>query len=285
MYFQDLLNIVMPLTIPHCLLQAYMDKTSIVKLPASCQSPDLILDTNQLEAFMMTLLETACLDFCIELLNQKTKIYKYKSLLAAAAKQGLWVGKAADQELAWLFNDKGLKVHYNTMHHNIFIKDSLVVFVTAYYKGFYASNNVKIIYQYLPCEVGKLVVYCQFLCILSIFLNNIQAKYKQVMAALEADKDLNKIGFPDLLLVNIDSASPVVAIMPTAPGGCIIMGFIQQYIQQASNSQVDAISYKLGSRRVLDAKFKRVQAYMEVVEGVGCHYWIGRYQQQNTISI
>jgi hypothetical protein len=30
---------------------------------------------------MMTLLETACLDFCIELLNQKTKIYKYKSLL------------------------------------------------------------------------------------------------------------------------------------------------------------------------------------------------------------
>jgi hypothetical protein len=26
-----------------------------------------------------------------------------------------------------------------------------------------------------------------------MFLNNIQAKYKQVMAALEADKDLNKI--------------------------------------------------------------------------------------------
>ena len=108
----------------------------------------------------MTLLETACLNFCIELLNQKTKVYKYKSLLvcvmvvlgcgkqgwrdadsylpilshmlkvarflvvqkalwlnpqywaiiqiwAAAAKQGLWVGKAADQELAWLFKDKG----------------------------------------------------------------------------------------------------------------------------------------------------------------------------------
>ncbi|CBF80236.1 uncharacterized protein ANIA_11577 [Aspergillus nidulans FGSC A4] len=29
----------------------------------------------------MTLLETACLDFCIKLLNQKTKVYKYKSLL------------------------------------------------------------------------------------------------------------------------------------------------------------------------------------------------------------
>jgi ArsR family metal-binding transcriptional regulator len=29
----------------------------------------------------MTLLETACLDFCIKLLNQKTKVHKYKSLL------------------------------------------------------------------------------------------------------------------------------------------------------------------------------------------------------------
>jgi hypothetical protein len=28
---------------------------------------------------------------------------------------------------------------------------------------------------------------------LSMFLNNIQAKHKQAMAALEADKDLNKI--------------------------------------------------------------------------------------------
>jgi hypothetical protein len=29
----------------------------------------------------MTLLETACLNFCIKLLNQKTKVHKYKSLL------------------------------------------------------------------------------------------------------------------------------------------------------------------------------------------------------------
>ncbi|CBF71862.1 predicted protein [Aspergillus nidulans FGSC A4] len=232
----------------------------------------------------MTLLETACLDFCIELLNQKTKVHKYKSLLvyamavlgcgkqgwrdadsyppilscvlkvarflvvqkiwAAAAKQGLWVGKAADQELAWLFEDKGdswsmasmallkccltgarwsflqdacmlwpvagktwlvdqistelavarafitqgtvsankvqkyfqqvaqfkeklaVAVHLtsraparvpellsiqhintnNNWRRNIFIEDSLVVFVTAYHKGFYASNNVKIIH-------------------------------------------------------------------------------------------------------------------------------------------
>lgn len=32
------------------------------------------------------------------------------------------------------------------------------MFVIAYYKGFYASNNVKIIHQYVPREVGELVV-------------------------------------------------------------------------------------------------------------------------------
>jgi hypothetical protein len=108
----------------------------------------------------MTLLETACLDFCIELLNQKTRVHEYESLLvcvmavlshgeqgwrdadsylpilsrvlkvarflvmqkalwldpqhwaiiqmwAAAAEQGSWMGEAADQELAWLFEDEG----------------------------------------------------------------------------------------------------------------------------------------------------------------------------------
>lgn len=32
------------------------------------------------------------------------------------------------------------------------------MFVTAYHKGFYASNNMKIIHQYMPREVGELVV-------------------------------------------------------------------------------------------------------------------------------
>jgi hypothetical protein len=35
----------------------------------------------------------------------------------------------------------------------------MVVFVTAYHKGFYASNNVKIVHWYLPREVGELVVW------------------------------------------------------------------------------------------------------------------------------
>jgi hypothetical protein len=51
--------------------------------------------------------------------------------------------------------------HSNTIkggHCNIFIKDSIVVFVTRYYKGYNVSGDVKIIYRYLPREVGELVV-------------------------------------------------------------------------------------------------------------------------------
>jgi hypothetical protein len=52
--------------------------------------------------------------------------------------------------------------HVNTdtnMRRNVFIEDGMVVLVTAYHKGFYASNDVKIIRRYLPCEVGELVVW------------------------------------------------------------------------------------------------------------------------------
>ena len=41
----------------------------------------------------------------------------------------------------------------------MFIKDSIVVIATQYYKGYNVSSNVKIIYRYLLCKVGKLVVY------------------------------------------------------------------------------------------------------------------------------
>lgn len=35
----------------------------------------------------------------------------------------------------------------------------MVTFVTKYHKGFYASNDVKVIHRYLPREVGELVVW------------------------------------------------------------------------------------------------------------------------------
>ena len=51
--------------------------------------------------------------------------------------------------------------HVNTetnIRRNIYIKDGMVVFMSTYHKRFYSSNNVKIIYQYLPRAVGELVI-------------------------------------------------------------------------------------------------------------------------------
>ncbi|KAJ6078255.1 hypothetical protein N7467_008008 [Penicillium canescens] len=42
---------------------------------------------------------------------------------------------------------------------NVFIEDGLVAFVSQYHKGFYASNDTKVIHRYLPREVGELVVH------------------------------------------------------------------------------------------------------------------------------
>jgi hypothetical protein len=41
----------------------------------------------------------------------------------------------------------------------------MVVFVTQYYKGEQYQTNVKIIYRYLLCEVGELVVWYQWLVV------------------------------------------------------------------------------------------------------------------------
>ena len=52
--------------------------------------------------------------------------------------------------------------HVNTdrnRRRNIYIEDGMVTLVSAYHKGFYASNDIRIIHRYLPREVGALVVY------------------------------------------------------------------------------------------------------------------------------
>ena len=67
----------------------------------------------------------------------------------------------------------------NNWHCNIFIEDSLVVFVMAYHKGFYMSNNVKIIHQYLPCKVGELVVW--YLWLVLPFVRQLMVTWRQVM--------------------------------------------------------------------------------------------------------
>ncbi|CEL11233.1 hypothetical protein ASPCAL14336 [Aspergillus calidoustus] len=56
--------------------------------------------------------------------------------------------------------------HVNTQasrHRNIFIEDGMVTAVTAYHKGFHASNDIKLIHRYMPRAVGELVVWYMWL--------------------------------------------------------------------------------------------------------------------------
>ena len=51
--------------------------------------------------------------------------------------------------------------HINTetnRQRNIFIKDGIITLVSIYYKGFYTSNDIKVIHRYMPREVGELLV-------------------------------------------------------------------------------------------------------------------------------
>ena len=56
----------------------------------------------------------------------------------------------------------------------MFIKDSIVIIITQYYKGYYIYGQEKIIYQYLPQEVGELLVY--FKQLVQLFIKLIKAK-------------------------------------------------------------------------------------------------------------
>jgi hypothetical protein len=56
--------------------------------------------------------------------------------------------------------------HVNTQashYQNVFIKDGMVTLVTAYHKGFHASNNIKLIHRYVPRVVGELIVWYTWL--------------------------------------------------------------------------------------------------------------------------
>lgn len=41
----------------------------------------------------------------------------------------------------------------------MFIEDGMVTMVMSYHKGFYVSNDIKIIHRYLPQDIGELVVW------------------------------------------------------------------------------------------------------------------------------
>jgi hypothetical protein len=47
----------------------------------------------------------------------------------------------------------------NGYYRNVFIEGGIVSIVTTYHKGYSTIRNTKIIYRYLPKEVGKLLIY------------------------------------------------------------------------------------------------------------------------------
>ena len=61
---------------------------------------------------------------------------------------------------------------------NVFIEDGLVTFVSQYHKGFYASNDTKVIHRYLPREVGELVVH--YLWLVLPFIRRLEAYVAKV---------------------------------------------------------------------------------------------------------
>lgn len=68
--------------------------------------------------------------------------------------------------------------HRNTPgggQRDLFIEDGMVTLVTKYHKGFYASNDTKVIHRYLPREIGELVVW--YLWLVLPFVETLQ-KYR-----------------------------------------------------------------------------------------------------------
>ncbi|KAJ6117766.1 hypothetical protein N7512_007491 [Penicillium capsulatum] len=56
---------------------------------------------------------------------------------------------------------------------NIFIEDRMVVFVSRYHKGFHVHNDTKVIFRYLPHELGELVVW--YLWLVLPFIEQMQS--------------------------------------------------------------------------------------------------------------
>lgn len=59
---------------------------------------------------------------------------------------------------------------------NIFIEDGMVTLVSAYHKGFYASNDVKVISRYVPREVGELIIW--YLWLVLPFVQQLEAWHR-----------------------------------------------------------------------------------------------------------
>lgn len=83
--------------------------------------------------------------------------------------------------------------HINTLTgmRNVFIEDGMVVTASTYHKGFYASNDVKVIHRYLPRSVGEMVVW--YLWLVLPFVEQLQAMlFKLAPRARESWESIQK---------------------------------------------------------------------------------------------
>lgn len=76
---------------------------------------------------------------------------------------------------------------------NVFVENGLLVFVTSYHKGYLITGTTKIIYQYLPREVGELLVY--YLWLVVPFLERILlTKFRKTLSEYLFENFIKKKG-------------------------------------------------------------------------------------------
>ena len=92
---------------------------------------------------------------------RKKAIIKYQREMEAFQEELLILMHCTGGQAARATEIIGIR-HQNTRNggvRNIFVEDGLVVFVTAYHKGYEFSEKIKVIQRVLPREVGELLVY------------------------------------------------------------------------------------------------------------------------------
>ena len=74
---------------------------------------------------------------------------------------------------------------------NIFIEDRIITLVSVYHKGFYASNDIKVIHRYMPREVGELLVW--YLWLILLFIQQLKIWYYQTTQQSRRDSPSESI--------------------------------------------------------------------------------------------
>ncbi|KAJ0131697.1 hypothetical protein HZ326_25203 [Fusarium oxysporum f. sp. albedinis] len=66
----------------------------------------------------------------------------------------------------WILDQPSNSSERSRGRRNIFVENSLVIFITYYHKGYSVTGIAKTIYQYLPNDIRELLLYCIWLLVL-----------------------------------------------------------------------------------------------------------------------